>query len=181
METNELVKSLKQNKVTGKYFLGVYPADIAINQVYPNNKTWFIIVNTDRQDQPGQHWIVFFFTPRNSLDVFDPLGQAPYAYWNLIDFFNNSRFNITYNTRCLQSLRTNICGAHCLFYCFKKCQKKNKRTLSMYKIINKYYLNNQDYNDCMVLNFVINHFFNVKKPVNRMHKTAKKCKIKAYK
>lgn len=154
MDTVTLQNALKQCNETKRYFAGIY----AINEIPRVNKKIpsYILVNTDISSGPGEHWLVLFFPNKDKVEIFDSLGQNPHEYnVELVKTLSlNSRISIEYTNKRLQSLQSNVCGAHTLFYCYKKCQKK----LGLANLINRHYSNNFDYNDCMVLRFAKKYF-----------------------
>jgi hypothetical protein len=173
MDTRQLIEMIKSSAVTAPYFAGVCPADVAIQRGAANfnNAPCFLVVNTHDQHQLGQHWLVFFYEAHGGcLEVFDSYGIAPYAYPNLVEYFETRRGTCTdYNTKCLQSTESNVCGAHCLFYTYYKCKalgpkrprdtkQQRPRGTTLRNIITKYYINDVDYNDCMVLAFAEKKF-----------------------
>jgi hypothetical protein len=171
MDSVTLNKCLKQCSVTNIYFQGVYSINNfpKINRKYP----CFYIVNTDVAGGKGEHWLVLFFISPNYLEIFDSLGQTPYSYNSyLTDFISaNKTMKTVYTNKRLQSLKSNVCGAHCLFYSYKKCQKK----ISLYTLMLRYYMNNTNFNDCNVLNFAKKQFKLSSKTVKQMVKTVPNC------
>ncbi len=180
MNSKELLHALRTCPVTRPFYRGVYPADVAIarHKHHRQYAPCMIIINTDNDGQEGEHWLVFFYQTKDHLDVFDPLGQAPYTYPNLTDFFNSHSIGcIMFNSRQVQSLISNLCGAHCLFYCCKRCEVKDGRMKSMKTIISKYYSTNVDYNDCMVLNYINKKFPIGSTTIKGLYNTTYKCKL----
>src|SRR6267154_4562905 len=134
---------LKQCEITRPYYKGIYSIDTIpyINKGEP----YFIIVNTDIASGDGKHWIVLFYINSNYVEIFDSLEQSTYAYGKYFKQYikENVSVEFIYTNKRIQNLKSNVCGAHCLFYSYKKCQKK----LSLYSLINRYYLNDTNYND----------------------------------
>ena len=71
MNTKQLWTALTLNKVTNSYFDGVYSIDTLIDI---EKKPKLIICNTEPSDQPGEHWVLFFFE-EDSVDFYDSLGR----------------------------------------------------------------------------------------------------------
>jgi hypothetical protein len=171
MDSVTLNKVLKQCSVTRAYFHGVY----SINNFPKANRKYpcFYIVNTDVEGGKGEHWLVLFFISPIYLEIFDSLGQTPYAYnKHLTNYISrNKSMKTVYTNKQLQNYDSNVCGAHCLFYCYKKCQKK----MSLYTLMQRYYMNNTNFNDCNVLLFAKKQFKLDSKIVKQMVKTVPKC------
>ena len=153
MEGSILDKCFKRCLVTKQYYKGIYAIDtIPFNSIYPS----FIVVNTAPSTSNGEHWIVLFFINEGLIEIFDSLGQSPYAYGIHFKRYIESKKHIkfVYTNKRFQSLKSNVCGAHCLFFGYKKCQKK----LALSTLVNRYYLNDTNYNDCFVLCFISRKF-----------------------
>ncbi len=175
METVDFEKILRQSAVTRPYFAGVYSADRVCKKLFSQlkgaHKPFFCIVNTDTSDGRGEHWLSVYVTDNNAVEIFDPLGLAPYAYKNLIPCFEElARDNdksLIFNNRTVQGSLSSVCGAHCIFFVYKKLTHNNM--LSMEDLIDKYYTSNVDYNDCMVFRF-IQKYFDIASSIKRMEK-----------
>jgi hypothetical protein len=173
MNNAELDRALRTNLVTEPFFIGVFPANKIFNKTCgktDRNMSCFLIVNTDNDDAPGEHWLMLFYDGRGCLEVFDPYGLAPHAYANMTDFFNARTKCTKYNKECVQSPLSNLCGVHCMFVAYHKCLNV---TVSLKDILLKHYMNDVDFNDCLALAFVIDKFPNLgRQPViNRMKRT----------
>jgi hypothetical protein len=175
MDGLTLDRALKQCSQTKKYYCGVYSIDnfpVQCAKSYP----CFYLVNTDISSGGGEHWLILFYTTPQHLEIFDSLGQTPYAYKKrMLKYIEKSGpETVLYSNKRLQSLRSNVCGAHCLFFAYKKCQKK----MSMASVLNRYYLSSTRYNDCSVLCFAKKHFGIKAGIIRRMLKTVSKCNVK---
>jgi len=87
---------------------------------------------------------------------------------------NRNGWSVNYNNKQLQSSDSNVCGAHVLFYAYKKCHKK----YGLSTLINRYYLNDVNFNDCSVLCFVSKKFKLKKKYIKLMLKSVPFCALK---
>ncbi len=164
---------LKNCKVTKPYYGGIFSIDNIPN--YNINSPCFYVINTDISSGPGKHWLLLFFlTNGKNVEIFDSLGKSPYAYHKSFKKFLNSKigWNITYNNKSLQG-DSNVCGAHVLFYAYKKCNKK----YGLATIINRYYINNVDLNDCNVLYFVKKKFKIKNYKLKQLEKSIPKCNL----
>jgi hypothetical protein len=171
-----LDRYLKQCAITKPYYAGVYAID-TVPSLSGSNKTLprFYLVNTDRAEGPGEHWIILFYVSSNFLEIFDSMGQSPQAYDKCLaaSFSGTPGLIVSYTNKRLQSLSSNVCGAHCLFFAYKKCQQKQ----SLASLLIRYYVNDTQYNDCNVLCFAKRKFRLRAVTIERMLKsTSLKCR-----
>ena len=74
----------------------------------------FVISNTQNSDQPGEHWVTFYF-PRDGLnEFFDSLGKTPEHYD--AGFENILKKPYLMNTNQIQDSSSDICGLYCIYY-----------------------------------------------------------------
>lgn len=119
MNTKQLWQALTENTITEPYFDGIFPID-ALSDI--KSKPRLIICNTDPSDQPGEHWVLFFFEGDN-VDFFDSLGKKMNVYGD--DFSNFAgRFCSHYNWTPIQTQPkgSSLCGHYCLYYAYKRCK-----------------------------------------------------------
>ncbi|SRR5258706_3796463 len=171
----ELERSIMQNAMTSRLFSGIYSADLLPK---PKLVPSFSIVNTDSFTGAGEHWLALYFhnAAPSTVEIFDSLANKcpskrllerlkELGYSTIL--FNN-------NGNALQSLKSNTCGAHCLFYAYIKCTKN----LSLQVFLNEHYTSDRLYNDCMVLYFANKKFKLPAICMERMLRTTKCDKIK---
>lgn len=77
--------------------------------------TSYIILNTDSNNLPGQHWIAIFCNGKECI-VFDSYGQIPSQY--IQAWIRKYKLKVYYNTRRVQSYLTTTCGNYCLYFLF---------------------------------------------------------------
>ena len=127
MNTKQLWTALTLNPKTNFYFDGIFSID-TLKEI--KEKPDLIICNTDPSDQPGEHWVLFFFN-ENSVDFYDSLGRDITYYGSeFINFIKNYTSNFEQCLRRTQPLESDLCGYYCLYYAFAKCNG-----FSMEKII----------------------------------------------
>ena len=112
-----------------------------------------LVVNTDPSDEPGTHWVAFYFPSKGKGEFFDSYGHPP-------DYYNSSFKNFlerhsrewSFNNRKLQSVWSDVCGQYCIFYLIHRAPEK-----SMKKIV-QLFGNDTVLNDSKVAWFVKTHF-----------------------
>lgn len=121
MNTKQLYVSLMREPITRKDFDGVFSRD-TLKDI--QSKPTLIICNTDNSDQPGSHWVLFYFHKDTCIvDFYDPLGKSIKSYGK--EFYSFAqRFAIKCNqakTRT-QPTYSSLCGMYCLYFAFWRCQ-----------------------------------------------------------
>jgi hypothetical protein len=103
MDTITIIKLLKKFKC----FQGVYPLD----KIKPFKKRPIaIIVNTDKSNEPGEHWVSIFIDKNGSGEYFDSFGLPP-LHDELIEYLNiNCANGWRFNPIALQSDDSTTCG-----------------------------------------------------------------------
>jgi hypothetical protein len=80
------------------------------------------IINTDPSYRSGQHWIAVYIPEGGvNAEVFDPLGEHPFNYPFMREYWNR-RKNFTFNTKRWQPSGTSTCGQICLFFLYHRCR-----------------------------------------------------------
>lgn len=119
MNSSTIHKILSRDPYTARYFGGVYPSD-KIPEVHRTPAAF--VINTDKHNEPGTHWIALFIEDKKTLEFFDSYGLSPGVYGNDIARFVMTFSDVKWNKLCLQSLTSNVCGPYCIYYLFKRCQ-----------------------------------------------------------
>lgn len=119
----ELKNILKHIKI----FKGVFPCDkIPIIKKFPS----VIIVNTDKSNSSGKHWVSLYFKNKNTCEYFDSFGlpiNNKYIKKYLIKL-NYKKY--VYNRIQFQKLNSKLCGYYVV--AFVLCKNKN---ISLKKIL----------------------------------------------
>ena len=126
MNSNQLRKKLKSNRITRRFFLDVYAVD-QLPYKKLRKSTWLLICNCCPAHLPGQHWIALF-KKKNRIDVFDSFGQSPSAY-GIDEFLNRQKLKVVYNSTTLQSMLTDVCGEYCLYFTYHRSRGESMRTI----------------------------------------------------
>jgi len=108
-----------KNLVAPRYnFLGTFAKDQVPSNSSLTRFPCCFISNTDNSNQPGEHWVAFWFDSKDSSEFFDSYGYQP-SIFGFILLCNH------FNRTCIQSLHSNVCGQYCLFYLFWKSRGKS--------------------------------------------------------
>ena len=100
---------------TGVLWLGVFARD----QVPPLNRSqrrpFALVVNTGPADRPGAHWLAFFASVSEPLEMFDSYGLPPdmHSLAHLAPRMYSSSYSY-------QSLNYSVCGYYCSFFLFNR-------------------------------------------------------------
>jgi hypothetical protein len=119
MNTEEIYKFLAEIFRKKHIYYNVIPCD------YLNKIDYFfpfcIVVNSDRSDMPGSHWIGLYCNNKNSSVVFvDSYGQGINFYDIVIKNFVESIGNGLIENRVpLQSWNSDVCGEYVIWFMYK--------------------------------------------------------------
>lgn len=134
MNSSEINKILKKEKG----FLGCFPSDNLPH--VKTNKSFSVIINTDRKGKPGDHWLALI-CKKNKGYYFDSFG-CPILEFD-IKKWAEKFINILYwSTKPIQSLKSNKCGAYCIT--FVKCVTCVQTYKLFLSVFNQYDFNHND-------------------------------------
>lgn len=125
MNTLDIQKVLKLNKCTKKYFQGVFAIDKIPKLV--KSKPSMYVINTDKSNQPGQHWLAVYFTSTGCAEFFDSYGRSPSNYTEIRKFLKLNSKCMIHNTKQLQSSFTGVCGQYCCVFLLTRCKQKSMK------------------------------------------------------
>ena len=105
MSTNQIIDSPKNISS----FIGCFPCNnIPIVKYYPSS----FIVNTDKNNQPGTHWVAIYMTEKTCF-FFDSFGESIQEYD--IKFFLKQYYQrVIYNLTQIQDYNSIRCGEFCV-------------------------------------------------------------------
>ena len=110
----DLIKKIKRNAdgTTLAAFHGVFPIDNLPFAVphYP----FFMIVNTQAHNLPGEHWIAIFIDVNRRGDIFDSFALPPSNM--LLRWMNRFTRSFTSNRFTYQHPLSSTCGAFTLYF-----------------------------------------------------------------
>ena len=141
LTTKNINKVLKNNAVTGRYFLGAYPACIVPSS---SKQPYSFITNTKFHDEAGEHWNAWF-VDKNKLTFFDSFGRDPRDnsfpefYKDILKTFSR----VSFTQYRVQDIDSVSCGYFCVHFIY---------TLSL-KLDFNFFL--EDYSDDLKMNDII--------------------------
>lgn len=123
LSSAELKRKIIRNASTEtlQAFHGVFSMDTLPFAVphYP----FFMIVNTQSHNLPGEHWIAIFIDQNKSGEIFDSLAQ-PLAQ-PLIRWMNQFTRSFTKSHLRYQHVLSSMCGAFVIFYILHRLRDSN--------------------------------------------------------
>lgn len=147
MNSSEIHTVLSRDPVSTRYFAGVFPSDrIPIIRNLP----CAIVLNTDKHNEKGSHWLAIYIQDEKTLEFFYSFGLPPETYGEDITRFVKKYPRIQWNKTTLQSLTSNVCEQYCIFFIVKRCQglcmnsitnvlSRRKNDFRMYQFVKKRY------------------------------------------
>ena len=147
MNTKDILDFFVKHKVEN--FIGVFARD-----QLPSKITWpsSLIVNTDKINERGEHWLAIYFDKNGKCDFFDPLGFSP-RYHNFDEFIKENCVNYFFNDKRVQSLLSKYCGYFCCLFILKKY--KNYSFLKFLKL----FFTDYDLNDKLIEKLLFLNYF----------------------
>ena len=105
LTTNQITHSLKNDKT----FVGCFPSNkIPAVHIFPSS----MIVNTDKDGQPGSHWVAVYLDENICL-YFDSFG-LPVLENDIVNFLKPYYQKVIYNSVQLQDMTSATCGHFCI-------------------------------------------------------------------
>ena len=144
MNSVDIFKYLINDSITKKYFVGVFSRDELPKSI--KNKPCCFIMNTDNRNQPGRHWLAFYYDVNRNAVFFDSFGLHP-SHYQLEEYLDKTSNSWIYNNLRIQSFFSSYCGHFCIFFLYFICRKYSL------KYIQKLFSNNES-NEKFVSNFL---------------------------
>lgn len=124
MDTVQIYSALSSNKYTKPYLRGIFP----INKIPKiiKKKPAILVINTDKSNQPGTHWVAIYLPRRGCAEFFDSFGRKPESceFLRFLQKHTTKKTNFRYNKIMLQNLFTSVCGQYCCMYLLYRCKNK---------------------------------------------------------
>lgn len=176
MNTLEIWNALKFNKYTRKHFKGVFPID-KIPKIIGKRPS-LIVVNTDKSDESGTHWLAIYLSSKDKGEFFDSYGRKP-TQKEILNFFKRNHIkSVFYNKTQLQGYLSEVCGQYCCVYLLSKAKNWTlKRFLKLF-----HQNENAHENDKLVYEMFLNNFSmkhsDMKKKIKPNHvQTCRACRL----
>ena len=121
MISSQIDDILRSNKISSKYYRGCFPAD-KIPQIFSSFPSC-MVVNTDNEGEPGEHWTAVFVCGPRSVEYFDSLAVWPPTSDGISRFL--SQFpNIRHvgDGHRFQSERSSACGEFAIYFLHMRCK-----------------------------------------------------------
>jgi hypothetical protein len=168
MNTKQIYEAMGSNNVCRKHFNGVYPLDLLPEKI-DKNKIFACIVNFDKSNQKGSHWISIFYSGnRNPVEYFDSYGQPP-QHSEIKLFLKKFGSKYIHNKHQLQEYFSTVCGQYCCVYLSSRLLG-----VSLSKFIKQFSKNNFNLNDDVIAR-VFNKIFATRKRVRKRMVCVQSC------
>lgn len=140
----QLEEILKHDVFTNKIFNGVYARDMLPKYLkYPSA----IIVNTDKSNLSGQHWLAIYFDKDKNCEFFDSFGRSP-KYYKFENYIKKHADKVKWNKKQIQGFNSSICGYYCVLFLLLKARNHEIR------LFLKNFDKNYDENDKYILKLI---------------------------
>ena len=114
MNTDE-INCIVKHFILRDNYLGALPSDALASARRPEITRYpcCYVANTDPSDEPGEHWVAFYYPSAASCEFFDSYASAPILYG-----FSpkDPRMKVAHNTYRLQSETSTMCGQFCILF-----------------------------------------------------------------
>lgn len=127
-------------------FRGVYSRDMldSVAVVHTGQPSAYV-VNCDKRNEPGSHWVVCWFDGRGTGEYFDSYGLPP-RFSQIERFLKRYCKTYRWNRRLIQSPLNNTCGFYCTYYV-----KKKARGYTLERLLLPFHPHKLYYNDRKIL------------------------------
>ena len=150
LKGGQLERALRSDPITRKQFRGVWAVDL----LPPSHRPGIYICNTATSQDPGEHWIAFYFPSHGPVEFFDSMGHVPEYYQVAFQYFMiQEGRDYLYNCKQIQNYGTSTCGYYCLYFAAQRC-----RGQSMIDIVKSFDSENLTLNELKVVDFVDSHY-----------------------
>lgn len=142
LNSNQIFFEIKQDMYAKNIFKKVLARDeIPRRVIYPSA----FVINNQKRNQPGQHWLAVYYDKNGSCEFFDSFGMHP-SFYGLEKLI---RYPFNYNKIQLQSNNSYYCGYYCIYFILLK-----SRGFSLDQIISLFSQKNLKFNDLIIKNLI---------------------------
>ncbi len=123
-----MLRAVHSDPLLDDLCLGVFPVDkIPPVMKYPS----CLIANTDPHTKPGQHWVLLVFPTNDECEYFDSYGRQPQGKFDkILELFQTLLMSHVQ----VQSSLSSVCGAHCLFVAYMRCEHRGLHSNKFWSI-----------------------------------------------
>ena len=134
MNTEQLLKCIRQDSLLRKYCVGVFALDTVPRKIIERPACF--IVNTDPVSKPGTHWFAVFLLENSSApsglslagEYFDSYGRVEVAPAAAVETATKSGL-LRPNTVRIQGPLSSACGQYCLYYLCHRVRGREMRDI----------------------------------------------------
>lgn len=113
MNSYQLEAILSNDKYARTYFRGVKARDQFVKETLMSPACY--VVNTDKSNQPGAHWLAIWIDSNDAVVYFDSYGLPPF-YLDVSSKLLSYSSDLNHNQHLLQSETTVVCGHYCVLF-----------------------------------------------------------------
>jgi hypothetical protein len=145
LSTLDIYRELNNDIWSKDNFLGVFPINKKPKiKTYPSS----LVLNNQKHNEIGQHWIAIYFLNKNKCEFFDSFGNHP-DFYKITKYLQKYSKNICYLNYPLQHIESTYCGYYCLYFIMLRSRKIN-----FHNIVKLFKKNNQKDNDNKIKNLL---------------------------
>jgi hypothetical protein len=132
-------------------YKGTFSRDNLPNRFQPNT---CYIVNYDKHDGQGTHWIALLRNNEQYCEVFDPLGVPPSN--NILTFCKSTNLKVQYNSSQIQPTNSIACGYFAVLYLILR-----QKGVSQYDLLYTYNQTGEYANMGTLIKLFNHHVYNI--------------------
>lgn len=118
----QIVNALTTDPRAKYVFKGIIPRDHLEDTIVHTRHPSAYIINLDRHDEPGSHWVACYFSSSGGeAEYFDPYGLPP-SHPEIEHFIKKNSRRYRFSRRVIQSPLSKTCGIYCVYYVKKKAR-----------------------------------------------------------
>lgn len=103
-----------------------YPVVICSANEVKYEKGMFVISNTMSSEDPGEHWVAFYFPKNGPNEFMDSMGNTP-DYYDV--GFEKVLGTYLMTTDRIQNSKSDMCGLYCIYYVMRRHAGFSMKTL----------------------------------------------------
>lgn len=153
MQSSEIYDIIQKFPSINQNFLGVYSINTIPKKI---NKNHFLISNTSKDTETGQHWFCILKTSNKTYEYFDSLGIDS----NKIDklkFYKIFKLqsSVKFNETAVQQPHSSTCGYFVLYFIIHRMHNLD---LSFNEVLDEIFVLNKEENETNVMKFASSNF-----------------------